>query len=227
MDYQTNIISILCADYSYGQSFSIVPMASVDKATDIHNEREIAIPDGDSEIEDRRFYEYKKLRSVTFGPSPSLTRIGVQAFSLSGLREISVPGAVEELGEKCFCECRKLSRVTIAESSRLSEIGNEAFSFTDLREIVLPGCVQSLGDKCFYECKNLSRVKFGGPWCLQQEASDLIGFPFIGPYEFGTEAFSCSGLTEIAVPPSVKKIPEKCFYSCKKLACVTFSEHPN
>ena len=58
---------------------------------------------------------------MTFGPSSSLERIGVEAFGAvqvgikstpCGLEEISIPDSVRELCDGCFKGCSRLRRVT-------------------------------------------------------------------------------------------------------------------
>ena len=69
---------------------------------------------------------------MTFGPSSSLERIGVEAFGAvdvdgestpCGLEEIRIPDSVRELCDGCFKGCKGLRRVTFGPSSSLERIG--------------------------------------------------------------------------------------------------------
>ena len=94
---------------------------------------EISIPDGVHELCDGCFKGCSGLHRVTFGPSSSLERIGVEAFGPvlnwfgkfcpCGLVEISIPASVCELCDGCFNRCISLRHVTFGSSSLLERIG--------------------------------------------------------------------------------------------------------
>ena len=97
----------------------------------------VCVPDSVRELCDGCFKGCKSLSRVTFGPSSSLERIGVEAFGAvynrfgrctpGGLVEISIPDSVRELCDGCFKGCSSLSRVTFGPSSSLERIGFHAF----------------------------------------------------------------------------------------------------
>ena len=100
----------------------------------------ICIPDSVRELCDGCFRGCSSLRHVTFGSSPSLERIGIEAFGVleegrgkstpCGIVEISIPNSVRELGDGCFKGCKSLRRVTFGSSSSLERIGFHAFPIT-------------------------------------------------------------------------------------------------
>ena len=168
----------------------------------------VSIRNSVEEISDKCFYGCENLIRVSFGESSSLKRIGLGAFSESGLREIHIPDTVEEICDKCFYMCRNLSHVTIRESSALKRIGFEAFSRSDLTDIHIPDGVEEICDRCFGLCRSLSRVTFRN--------SSLK--------RIGIEAFRESGLREIRIPDGVEEVGDKCFYMCRSLSRVIISE---
>ena len=173
--------------------------------------RSVSIPDNLEELCDRCFFKCESLFRVTFSESSSLKRIGIEAFSRSGVKEIRIPDRVEELCYRCFCKCKNLSRVAFGESSLLKCICFKAFhQCTHLTEIHIPNSVERLGGSCFRRCKNLSTVIFG-------ERSSLKCI--------WSAAFSnCYKLTEIRIPDGVEEIPGCCFWSDESLLRVTFGE---
>ena len=131
---------------------------------------EMSIPDGVRELCDGCFKGLSGLRRVTFGPSSSLERIGVEAFGAvreqgkykpCGLVEISIPAGVRELCDGCFKGCSSLRRVTFSPSSSLERIGVSCFKRTGVESVAVPDSVRELCDGCFKGCSSLRRVTFG------------------------------------------------------------------
>ena len=117
------------------------------------------MPDGVRELCDRCFNGCSSLRRVTFGPSSSLERIGVEAFgavedseggvTACGLVEISIPDSVCELCDECFESCSGLERVTFGPSSCLERIGDLCFDGVGLVGLKIPASVKHLGRNWF------------------------------------------------------------------------------
>ena len=176
------------------------------------------IPAGIRELCDERFKRCSSLPGVTFGPSPSLERIGVEAFGAvegdyggvtkRGLVEINIPDSVRELCDGCFRGCASLRRVTFGPSSSLERIGVEAFGAVEgdygevtacgLVEISIPDNVRELCDRCFRGCASLRRVTFGPSSCLER---------------IGDLCFGGVGLVGFKIPPSVKHLGKNLFES--------------
>ena len=87
---------------------------------------EISIPDSVCELCDGCFKWCESLCRVTFGPSSSLERNGVDWIRGSGVEDVSVPDGVRELCNGCFKWCSSLRRVTFGPSSSLERIGFHA-----------------------------------------------------------------------------------------------------
>ena len=122
---------------------------------------EIRIPDSVRELCDGCFKGCSRLRRVTFGPSSSLERIGVEAFGAvqaggqstpCGLEEISIPNGVRELCDDCFKRCKSLRRVTFGPSSSLERIGADCFYRCGLVEFEIPASLRKIGGGAFGEC---------------------------------------------------------------------------
>ena len=113
---------------------------------------EISIPDSVRELCDRCFYGCSKLRRVTFGPSPSLEKIGVKAFSGDGdnpdnsracaIESITIPDSVRELCECCFYGCSNLRVINFGASSSLEKLGAGWIDGTNVTLTNIPNGVQ-------------------------------------------------------------------------------------
>ena len=66
---------------------------------------------------------------MTFGPSSSLERIGVDCFQCTSVEEVSVPDVVCEVCDFCFKGCSSLRRVTFGPSWSLEWIGVSCFRY--------------------------------------------------------------------------------------------------
>ena len=198
----------------------------------------VSIPDHVQVLCDECFKGCWNLRRVTFGPSSSLERIGVEAFgamqegwhttAVCGLVEINIPDGVEALPDRCFCGCANLLRVTFGPSSSLERIGVEAFGgirdgsgkpiTCGLIEIMIPNSVLELCDRCFKGSSSLRHVVFGSASCLER-----IGVEAFGPMtDLWGNPIPC-GLVEISIPDSVCELCDRCFCGCPNLLCVTIS----
>ena len=202
---------------------------------------EINIPDGVRELCDRCFYQCYNLRVITFGPSSSLQRIGVEAFSGQSdddqyegfcyacqLTEIRIPDSVCDIGQKCFYDCTNLHSVTFGVSSSLERIGEEACAgYTPqlachLEEIIIPGGLCELCDRTFYNCVSLRHITFGSVSSLERiGVATFSGYQFDDDDEYSGCACGCS-ITEISIPDSVRELCDRCFHACHSLRTVTF-----
>ena len=119
---------------------------------------EISIPDSVVELCDRCFIACRYLRRVTFGPSSSLKRIGVEAFgTMSDLLGtsgpfnvvgISIPDSVVELCDLCFVGCCRLRYVEFSPLSSLERIGFSCFcSEAEVEDFAVPDGVCEMCDR--------------------------------------------------------------------------------
>ena len=86
----------------------------------------------------------RSLRSVIFGASSRVERIGPEAFRVTRIESLSIPDSVVELGERCFMGCRSLRSVIFGASSRVERIGPEAFLGASIESLPVPDGVVDL-----------------------------------------------------------------------------------
>ena len=162
---------------------------------------------------------------MTFGPSSSLERIGVEAFgavegfgqvTACGLEEISIPDSVRELCDGCFNGCKSLRRVTFGPSSSLESIGAHCFYRCGLVRFEIPAPVRAIGGGAFGEC-----VLTGGIVCRDGcSFRALEGLVLSDDFRI---CFSSYGvLSSVCVPDSVRELCDCCFNGCWSLRRVTF-----
>ena len=88
----------------------------------------IVLPDGLSTIEWATFLFCSSLKSIVIPNTVSY--IGVNAFSWSGIQSIVIPNSVTYIDHQAFCQCQSLTVITIPNS--VTKIGEMTFSFTPL-----------------------------------------------------------------------------------------------
>ena len=148
----------------------------------------VHIPDNVRELCDRCFYGCTGLRRVTFGPSSSVERLGVQWITYTHISEVAIPDSVREICDRCFFGCRHLNRITFSPSSSVERIGVEAFSgpeglgegSCELSSVHVPDSVRELCDRCFYGCRFLSFVTFGPSSSLERIGAEAFKWTLFG-----------------------------------------------
>ena len=186
---------------------------------------EVSVPDGFHKLCDGCFKGCSSLRRVTFGPSSSLERIGVEAFGAvhgvcqstpCGLEEISIPDGVRELCDGCFKGCSSLRRVTFGPSSSLERIGAHCFYGCGLVLFEIPASVRAIGGGAFGEC-----ALTGGIACRDGCSFRAIeGLVLSDDFRI---CFSSYGvLSSVCVPDGVRELCDGCFKGCSRLRRVTF-----
>ena len=103
--------------------------------------QEISIPDSVVELGGYCFKRSRHLRSVRFGVSSQLEKVGDESFSESGIESICLPDHVRELGKKCFYECCRLRHVVCSKSSKLERLGDLCFALSSLEGFSIPSSV--------------------------------------------------------------------------------------
>lgn len=117
-------------------------------------------------------------------------------FNVSG--EITVSKNVDD---GAFSKNQKITKLRIDEG--VSSIGSSAFSEnSELTEVILPSTLSNIGSGAFYGCKKLTKI----------DATN--GLEIIGGFS------SCTGLTTVSLPDSVKHIDEIAFHSCSNLESI-------
>lgn len=171
-----------------------------------HTPDEVVIPDSVEELCDACFCECQSITRVKWGPSPSLRKIGSEAFALSHLGGIEIPDSVEELGEMCFYKCKSLSRVTFGESSSLKRIGVSCFSETGLAHVSLPPGIVSFGGLPVSAHGLVVRDGLVMDSCLKEQR---LCYTVIGARK------------EVVILDSVVEIADRCFEKCASTTVVT------
>lgn len=171
--------------------------------------KSVAIPYGNTAIEDYAFYQCTALESIII-PN-SVTSIGKLSFSqCTSLKSIDIPDSVTSIGESAFQKCTSLETVNIPDS--VSTIAKSAFAgCSALESIKIPDGVTEIAENLFGNggttaapvyCTLLKTVEMG-------ESITLIG----------KNAFlNCTSLKSIDIPASVSSIGEAAFSGCTSLA---------
>lgn len=202
--------------------------------------REISLPDSIRTIEQCAFYN-SGIKNIHL--PEDLRQIGNGAFGSSGIKSIIVPDRVTKLGRGVFNRCYELTDVTLPESittipryafidccklktvnapnitvvcdsafcncemltafdfSQIKELGSTSFAGTSIRKTVLSNKLTKLQPSIFCSCKNLQSV--------DMSACDNVK-------TISTRCFEdCNKLTDIKLPPNVRKFADSCFKSVK------------
>ncbi|MDD3399225.1 MAG: InlB B-repeat-containing protein, partial [Candidatus Methanomethylophilaceae archaeon] len=151
----------------------------------------IYIPSSITVLNDYVFTGNNSMDTITL--PDSITKIGMHAFSFSGLNSITIPGSVTEIGDYAFQLCY-ISSVTFNEG--LEKIGRGAFTQCNrLTSIELPSTLTHLGgfyasfdDSVFADCVALESVTINAvtPPTLSGETTMVFK--------------GCGSLTNIYVP---------------------------
>lgn len=201
---------------------------------------EISLPDSIRTIEQCAFCD-SGIKNIHL--PEDLRQIGNGAFGSSGIKNIVIPDRVTKLGRGAFSRCYGLTDVTLPESitviprlafincdklktisapnvavvcdnafynckmltafdfSRVKELGIASFAGTGIRKAVLSSKLTKLQPSIFCSCKNLQSV--------DMSACDNVK-------TISTRCFEdCNKLTDIKLPPNVRKFADSCFKSVK------------
>ena len=177
-------------EFSQGAFYQCTALASVKLPADLE------------EINPLLFQGCTSLKSIDL--PETITVIGRQAFSHSGLTAIEIPDGVTVIGENAFYECTALEYVKLPAS--LEEAGWRCFQDCDkLSTIVMPeGITTNFGQWFFLSCDSLTDIDF--------HTAPTIGFAM---YQ------NCAGLTNLTIPACVTTIGDNAFAYCENLSYVT------
>ena len=151
------------------------------------------------------FYQNDYLELVEFAQgSGDFTSIGDYAFAESSIANFSLPASTQSIGIGFFSNTANLIDFVFVENSGedvnapgLTEIGEEAFMMSGLiGPLEIPNTLNTLGKKAFFGCASLKILQFK-PTSILEVISD--------------SAFSQTGLTNVMIPNSVKKIDINAF----------------
>ena len=161
------------------------------------------IPTGVTEIGKEAFYACTELESIII--PDSVTKIGVSAFSDSGLTTVTLPESIVEIHDEAFCS-------------------------VDLTDVTIPKSVTYIGIGVFSSCRNLISINVDNQnpsytsidgVVYSKDLSTIIAFPagrsgsFAVPETttvIGEQAFcGCKQLTEIKMHDGVTRIDNDAF----------------
>lgn len=202
--------------------------------------KSVTLPESLEELEESAFGFCSSLREIKL--PKSLKIIGKWAFYGTGLETIEIPDGVEEIGVAAFGDCKNLQSVSLPESIKKYNI---AIFYKDvsLKEVKLPEGMTEIPESMFLDCSSLSDIKLPstvkkiGPAAFKNCTSltsvqDILN----QAKELGGGAFQNTGVTEITIPASIKKLEDYdekignseytrgAFACCKSLKSVTIEE---
>ena len=209
-----------------------------------YNIKKVIIKNGVSSIGDCAFLDCTNLTSVTI-PN-SVTYIGNYAFlGCSSITTVTIPSGVRRIAEKTFASCFSLTSIKIPDS--VKSIEESVFAdCRSLTSITIPKNVSTIGYNVFDGCLKLTSITVdeenqayssdGYGVLFNKDKTMLIQYPIgnerttydipdsvvnIGSDygEYGAFA-SCSSLTSITIPNSVKNISTGTFSHCSGLTSV-------
>ena len=152
------------------------------------------------EIKEYAFCRCESLRTIDI--PEGLTRIGMDAFSGSGLVSITLPEGLTRIGKNAFRECYKLTTAVLPDTVTI--IGNNAFeSCSRLTSVNIPRNLPVIGHATFNLCRSLAAVSIPD-----------------GVTEIRTAAFTGCAMTSVVIPDSVATIGDDAFSVCKDLSLV-------
>jgi len=204
-------------ELSTDEAASVTDLVEVFKSSEITSFDELSYFTGLTSIGDRAFNSCQYLVSITI--PKSVTNIGQQAFSSSGLTSITIPNNVTAIGESAFNGCVDL--ISVKMGKKVRSIGNEAFnSCSSLTSITLPNTLESIGNKAFMGCALMSitipdNVTEIGEEAFKNNSSLTTVILGEGITEIKQETFSgCTSLTSIIIPEEVTRIGNNAFNGC-------------
>lgn len=165
----------------------------------------------------------------------SVKTINYEAFALSNLTTVVIGYGVREIGEQAFGGCQNLSKVVLGsfdddtagiEASSLERIGDSAFrNCTVLDSIDMPSTLKVVGSYAFRDSgiyKSAEGVVYAGNWVVDynDQITDTVeiadGTVGVANYAF----ISCTALTDVRFPASLKVLGRAAFYNCSELRTV-------
>lgn len=180
-----------------------------------------------NEIGSKSFYKNKKIKTIDFPIDSELRIINKKAFSSSSLETLILPSKLNILEEGWCSKTTELTKIIISPENpyfkylnntqkvligksnlEADDYDNIVFANRHMPTIFVPPNIKRINSDAFSYSK-LQNIKFA-------ENSQLI--------TISNNAFKCSLIESVNIPPSVKELGKKCFCFCEKMRVLTFSE---
>lgn len=151
----------------------------------------------------RFFINCKSLKTVRL-PS-DLSQIDSQMFFGSGIEKITLPETVTSIGWCGFKDCTQLTEIKLP--SKLTSLSGDAFhGCTAIKNLDLPAGLKTIGENAFKGCTNLETL-------VIPDSVKEIGSGFVAG----------SGVKEVYIPVSVKKLRTSMFADSPALKTIRYS----
>ncbi len=205
----------------------------------------IVIPASVQSIGVSAFASCTALTSVEFAEGSTLTEIADFAFyGVKTIATLELPSSLKTIGKMAFYASATSGTfyTSITLNEGLETIGVAAFKCAiGVTELTIPSTVKRIEKEAFgstnssYTLKALQTVTFAENSQIEYIGENAFGYGAalktvnfnnpIGPFEIGVHAFaSCTALTQISLPASVKIVGDGAFLGCTALETVTFAD---
>lgn len=135
----------------------------------------------------------------------TVTAIGRYAFAIQNssgnpsknetLTSVTIPDSIKTIGDHAFASCEKIQTIKIPDSVTEIETGTFGHCYL-LNSVKLPINLTTIGDAAFSYCSALTSIKLPE-----------------GLTTVGDGSFCATGLTNITIPKSLKKVGQTAFWS--------------
>ncbi|MBQ5661410.1 MAG: leucine-rich repeat protein, partial [Clostridia bacterium] len=197
----------------------------------------IEIPASISSIDGCAFAGTVSLATLTFAENSQLAKIGLAAFSESGVRSVVFPNTLTAIGDDAFRHCKCLSAVDFSKASNLTTIGAFAFSKTQLKTVTLPASLTVLREGAFADCGALTDIKVAAGNTVyvdldgvvyNKAITEIVAYPAGNARTsyaiegtvtaIGENTFHGAGnLNSVSLPEGLQAIRRQAFYKCSGL----------
>ena len=200
---------------SKAEAAAVTSLGSVFKRNnDITSFDELQYFTGLTELDSWALSNCPKLTSVTL--PATMTEIGENAFTASGLTSLNIPASVTTIGESALAGCKSLTAFTVDDENNNFTVVDGILYNKGKTTLVccpagktgvasLPATVTTIETNGFYDCSELTAIN------LSASLTKIGDAVFVG----------CSGLTTLTLPEPIRTIGRGCFTGCANLQAFT------